>query len=72
MLIGIVAAIFAAIGIFLIVDSVDEWDRLRSLLGISILFGLGYAFSANRKHVTNPFLFAVKSFYSNSFPYMWL
>lgn len=51
MQIGIVIAIFAGIGIFLAIDTVDQWDRLRSLLGIVILFGLGYAFSADRKHV---------------------
>lgn len=49
--VSIVGVLLIAFTIFLVIDTSGSRDRLRSLLGIFVLFGIGYVFSANRSKV---------------------
>lgn len=43
--------ILLAISGFIVYDTIGSRERLRSLLGIVILFGIGYVFSSDRSKV---------------------
>lgn len=48
---ALVLLILAGFGVYIYIDTMGSRERLRSLMGIFILFGFGYAFSTNRSKV---------------------